>query len=150
MLSPKEREKQAKQARITIILSGILLLLGGLTNIPTFIGWVEKGPLGSAYTILASSIAVLLGGLAVIAGGYKLPEGKFLDGISLGYSLSLLGFIGTTFAGALFHATNVGEISALFFTSLILEFLGLLFGLYILLVVSVNLLKTFLFPTLPK
>lgn len=152
MLSPKEREKQAKQARALIIFSGILLSLGGIIDIITFVNWTR---IGLAYVVLIFSVAVLLGGLAVIAGGYGLPKGKLLDGISFGYSLSLLGFIGTAFSVALFHAVNIGlfhpaRIYIPFYASLSLEFLGLLFGLYIFLSVSANLLKTFLFPTLPK
>ncbi len=150
MLSPKEREKQARQARAVIILSGILLLLGGVTGIVTFTNWIKEGIAGSTYIFLVFSVIVLLGGLAVVMGGYGLPEGKLLDGISFGYSLSLLGFIGTIFAGAWFHAINIGKIFPSFLATLSLEFLGLLFGLYVLLSVSVNLLKTFLFPTLPK
>jgi len=150
MLSPKEREKQAKQARTVIILSGILLLLGGVIGIIAFMNWIKDGISGSTHTLLVFSIIVLLGGFAVAMGGYGLPEGKLLDGISFGYSLGLLGFIGTIFAGAWFHAINVGKIFTYFFAALSLEFLGLLFGLYVLLSVSVNLLKTFLFPTLPK
>ena len=99
----QRRGKQAKQTRALLIFSGILPVLGGIIDIITFVNWTK---IWLTYVVLIFSTAVLLGGLAVIARGYGLPEGKLLDGISFGYSLSLLGFIGTAFAVALLHAVT--------------------------------------------
>lgn len=152
MISPKEREKLARQFKGAANATGVLFLISGILGIADAGAVYFPGPMAYgaeiAYLLVLAGVLELIGGILIITGANLLPKGKLESGIPAGLALGLLGFMFLMPPTAL--AVIAGHVCLVLYAALILGLIAIILGLVLVLSPVMTLVRTFLFPTPPK